>query len=107
MCNFHVGQKVVYIGKDRTFDPNPGKTVHTIQAMKKGCCGIEIDVGKRNYSFYDLVCLKCGHRELHTGVRWKHDYVFRPLVEGYTEEEIEAVNIDELVEPFLEPVHNG
>jgi len=105
MCKFYVGQKVVYIGKDLKFDPNPGKTVHTIQATRKASCkcpGIEIHVGKVSHADY-FKCSDCRLIWESDGVFWKHSESFRPLIEDYTEEEIEAVNIDELTQQIPQP----
>ena len=105
MCNFHVGQKVVYIGDDLDFDPNPGKTIHTIQAIRKGCCvkcPVEIDLGKRRDGVSRCGYCNSGER---THVYWKNANNFRPLINDYTEAEIEAVNIDEVIEPLCEPVN--
>lgn len=108
MCNFYIGQKVVYVGPDREFDPNPGKTIHTIQAMRKAICGcgeIEIDVGKGAPGPI-MECSKCRKITMREGVAfWKRSTWFRPLVLDYTESEIEAVNIDEVLEPLYEPVN--
>ena len=103
MCSFHIGQKVVYIGTDLEFDPNPGKTVHTIQAIRRSSCGcnhILIDVGIRDPR--PCRCRDCGHR-YEDATYWKKSNRFRSVIDQYTEEEIESVNIDELVEPLYEP----
>lgn len=105
MCNFHIGQKVIYVGPDREFDPNPGKTIHTIQAIRKSNCkcdDVEIDVGVRR-PVNGYACQDCGHKHYEkTNIYWKSSDSFRPIIEDYTEAEIEAVNIDELVEPEYE-----
>jgi hypothetical protein len=108
MCNFHVGQKVVYVGPDRTFDPNPGKTVHVIEGIRRGVCCSEFQInvgvswgGKAPF----CRCTSCGKIKRREPMHWKSPISFRPLIEDYTEEEIEAVNIDEVLEPFLEPVN--
>ena len=105
MCNFHIGQKVVYVGPDRGFDPNPGKTVHTIQGMRKGfcsCSGREVLIDVGIWKPGKSICKKCGtlSDEL---VFLKMAVNFRPLVSDYTEAEIESVNLDEVLEPLYEP----
>lgn len=107
MCNFHVGQKVVYVGPDLRFDKNPGKTVHVIQAIRKGaCCAeFEIYVGVKIITDKPFIrCASCGSIRVTEHDFWKSSVSFRPLIEDYTDEQIEAVNIDEVIEPLLEPV---
>jgi len=90
---------VVYIGKDLIFDPKPGKTVHTIIGIKQGCCTILLDVGVKSSTGFCLC--SCGGITPQINM-WKDSFLFRPVQDQYTEEEIEAVNIDEILEP--EPV---
>jgi hypothetical protein len=104
--NFHVGQKVVYIGPDREFDPNPGKTVHVVLAIKKSSCKCQVDdIWTGKYGFSSLFfCQGCGTFGGENDTKlWKGSDMFRPLIDDYTEEEIEAVNIDEVLEPLCEP----
>lgn len=108
MCNFYIGQKVVYIGDDLSFDHSPGNTVHIIQAMRKAICGcgeIEIDVGK-GVSGRTMECTNCWKITMREGVTyWKRSTWFRPLISDYTEAEIESVNIEEILEPLYEPAY--
>lgn len=64
----------------------------------------ELDVGKRTIcdGNYCPDCKSAYHEK--TNIDWKCSSLFRPTIEDYTEEEIEAVNIDELVQPEMEPI---
>lgn len=101
---FKIGMKVVYVGTDLGFDPNPGKTVHTIVGMKGGCCSknpLHIDVGKRSLR---PTYWGCCNKMDYDGIRWKTAKRFRPVQDQYTEAEIEAVNIDEILEVEFQEV---
>jgi hypothetical protein len=97
MCKFYVGQEVVYIGNDLRFDPNPGKTVHVVKAIRENCCKPYPQIYTGVDSLGTSYCESCGWRKLEVEC-WKSSQVFRPLIDQYTEEEIEAVNIDEILE---------
>lgn len=104
MCNFRVGQKVVYIGQDYIFDPEPGKTIHTILSIRQACCDmVIIDVGKREFRPHECECTRCGSKEV-TPIKWKSARLFRPLIDDYTDSEIAEVDISELTEELeLQP----
>jgi len=99
---FHVGQKVVYIGTDLSFDPKPGKTIHVIHGIRKSFCtcnDVLIDVGIFDSSYNNRWCPFCGGKErAHDGIRWKLSLSFRPLETTYTESEIESVDISEITQ---------
>lgn len=105
MCNFKIGQRVVFIGEDLSFDPNPGKTIHVIKGIRQSCCSIEIDVGipVSRIDSRGIRCGVCGGTEV-TNIWWKREKWFRPLINDYTESEIESVHISELLEPLHETV---
>lgn len=92
MCNFRIGQKVVCVES-----PNPLLCQDNMRVeIKKG------DVLTINYvstGFWTYL----GFDEVDQDALYLSG-LFRPLESTYTEEEIEAVNIDELVCPELEPV---
>jgi hypothetical protein len=101
--NFHIGQKVVYIGTDKSFDPEPGKTVHTIVGMRKSPClcgHIEIDVGKRLHNISECGDCLCSEE---TNIFWKWSELFRPLVPETSEEEIENISLKDL-EEVMKPI---
>lgn len=110
---WHIGQKVVCIKTHSLGVVQKGQT-HTIQGIRKhdcGCSVITLNVGIVNPNHSSTAkmvrCPVCKHVFLKEPSHywwWIDERLFRPLETTYTEEEIEAVNIDELVCPELETV---
>jgi len=95
---FRIGMKVVAI---RTHSNNAFTkgAIYKIEGVIQGCCNCLVMLeGVRNPQGLSTYCPLCNKE---SGGTWFDAISFRPIQDQYTEEEIEAVNIDELVEPEL------
>lgn len=104
--NWYIGQKIVCIRTPKSLLFNEGD-MFKITGVRESTCKcpyIELSIGIAATNNF-LSCSKCNtYAILNTSSEaWFCSTIFRPPESTYTEEEIEAVNIDELVQPELEP----
>jgi len=73
--NFYVGQEVVAI-RDHSQGIFKKGQEFVIRGIKKGCCGIDLDIGM-NESVYISVC-DCGRETIEHGCLWFNSNRFSP-----------------------------
>jgi hypothetical protein len=102
---WYIGQQVVCVETHSMRAVVKGN-VYVIQSLRSANCshyGTLIDVGvKMNVGVSG--CNYCGTL-FSRDIFWLDERKFRPLETDQYEEEIEAVNIDELLEELLYPIH--
>lgn len=109
MSNFKIGQKVVYVGRDKR---HHNKT-WVIIASKQGCCTMQYDLGlpiSSGFLGYQR-CTLCGGI-FPSNTIWKAEYTIRPLLDTFAEETLskaksdadEILEIMETLQPLKENV---
>lgn len=81
--NWYIGQKVVYVGKDKKFH----NTIWQIKQIRQGCCRILFDIGLPPFESWNM-CRLCGFVE-HFNVLWKEEATIRPLEDNFATEVLE------------------
>lgn len=89
---WHIGQEIVCVKSHSEREVKRGE-ICKIHALKGSCCGVLIDIGRKDKikaDTYITIC-RCGN-EIHNGANstlWFHESLFQPL--EYNKEAIEEL----------------